>query len=280
MTMDLLLDRLGYRSPLQPDVRTLRGLHRAWRTRVPYENFDIQLGRPIRLEPEALLDKFGRRRRGGFCYEMNGTLALVLREAGFTFDLVDGAVMRETHGDEMWGNHVALLVDIDGERWLADTGIGDAFLDPVPLREGVYQQGALRYRLERLDRETWRLHHHEQGSVPSFDFHTEPRALPEFAGNCQHLASAPDSGFVRVLVAQHHQDDHELTLRGRTIARVGAESAGPRTIASSNEFAHILADTFRVPLDDLGPDGLATLWEKTAGQHAAWLELQARAASG
>ncbi|WP_340688147.1 arylamine N-acetyltransferase [Amycolatopsis coloradensis] len=63
-------------SPVRPAPATLRNLHRAWRLRVPYENLDLQLGKTILLDPEALIDKFTRRRRGGLCYEMNGALAL------------------------------------------------------------------------------------------------------------------------------------------------------------------------------------------------------------
>ncbi|MGH3585275.1 MAG: arylamine N-acetyltransferase, partial [Pseudonocardia sp.] len=87
-----LLHRLGVDAPVRPDLPTLHRLHRTWRTRVPYENLDIQLGRPIRLDPAALLDKFGPRRRGGFCYEMNGALGLLLREVGFAVDLVESGV--------------------------------------------------------------------------------------------------------------------------------------------------------------------------------------------
>ncbi|MCO1655173.1 arylamine N-acetyltransferase [Pseudonocardia sp. S2-4] len=267
-----MLARLGVDAPLSADLATLRRLHRAWRTRVPYENVDIQLGRPVRLDPEALLDKFGRRSRGGFCYEMNGALALLLRSVGFAVDVVESGVLAVVRGDGAWGNHVALLVTIDGERWVADAGIGDAFLEPLPLREGEHRQGGLGYRIERLDAGTWRIHHHPGGSVASYDLRTAPRDLGDFAGRCQELATSPDSPFVRVLLAQHHRDGQELALRGRTVAAPD----GQRVIGGVEEFVEVL-DRFRIPVDDLGDDGVAVLWERTGGQHAAWLELQARA---
>jgi N-hydroxyarylamine O-acetyltransferase len=272
MNVRPLLARLAVDATRRPDLSTLRRLHRAWRTHVPYENVDIQLGRPIRLDPDALLDKFGHRRRGGFCYEMNGALALLLRCGGFAVDVVEGGVLRAARGDEAWGNHVALLVTVDGEQWLADTGIGDAFLEPLPLREGTHRQGALEYRLERLDAATWRVHHHPGGSVASYDIRTPPRALADFAGRCQELATSPESPFVRVFVAQHHRDRQELALRSRVVSRAGTE----RTIASIEEFTEVLG-TFRIPASDLGADGVAALWDRTETQYAAWLELRARA---
>lgn len=268
-----LLARLGVDAPPRPDLHTLHRLHRAWRTRVPYENVDIQLGRPIRLEPDALLDKFGRRRRGGFCYEMNGALALLLSSVGFAVEVVEAGVLRATRGDAAWGNHVALLVTVDGERWLADTGIGDAFLEPLQLRAGSHRQGELVYRLERLDPDTWRVHHHPAGTVASYDLRTRPRPLADFAARCDELATSPDSPFVRVLVAQHHRDGRELALRSRIVGSQGTE----RILATVDEFTEALG-AFRIPIADLGPDGVETLWERTRHQYEAWLEVQARAA--
>ncbi len=256
---------------------TLCRLHRAWRTRVPYENLDIQLGRPIRLTPEALLDKFGRRGRGGFCFEMNGALALLLRSTGFPVDIVEAGVLRAVRGEEAWGNHVALLVTAGGERWLADTGIGDAFLEPLPLRAGVHRQGDLEYRLEHLDAETWRMHHHPGGTVGSYDFRTRPRALADFADPCRELATSPASPFVRVLVAQHHRDGHELALRSREVTTSGPDRSSRRVLATIDEFVETLR-AFEIPTADLGRDGIETLWERSGTQHAAWRAISTRAA--
>ncbi|QFU93551.1 arylamine N-acetyltransferase [Amycolatopsis sp. YIM 10] len=269
--IDAFLDRLDYRGPLRPDAVTLWELHRAWRLRVPYENVDVQLGRPIPLTPDALVDKFAHRRRGGLCYEMNGALGLLLEAAGFTVTVVEAAVLRVARGDRQWGNHIALLVDADGERWLADTGIGDAFLEPLPLREGEHRQGRLTYRLERLDAGTWRMHHDPQGTVASYDFRTEPRELAEFADRARD--KSPDSPFVRVFVAQHHRDHHELALRARTVTRTGPDGSDRRTLSTLDEFADALTE-FRIPLDDITPGDLAGLWAKTGSQPEAWLAIQ------
>ncbi|WP_433264606.1 arylamine N-acetyltransferase family protein [Actinosynnema sp. CS-041913] len=275
MVIDTFLERLDYRDPVRPDLATLRGLHRAWRLRVPYENLDIHLGRPVLLATDALVDKFARRGRGGLCYEMNGALALLLRAAGFPVTIVEAAVLRAVRGDRQWGNHIALLVEVEGEHWLADTGIGDAFVEPLRLREGTHRQGRRTYRLERLDAGTWRTHHDPQGTVASYDFRTEPRELAEFADRAGH--KPPDSPFARVLVAQHHRNDHELALRARTVTRTGPNGADRRTLSTRDEFAATLTE-FRIPLDDIGSGQLTALWEKTRHQHEAWLAIEARAA--
>lgn len=276
MALRPLLERLGVDAKPWPDVAALRRLHVAWRTRVPYENIDIQLGRPVLLDRDALLNKFGSRRRGGFCYEMNGALAEVLRWAGFAVDVVEGGV-RADRSDTAWGNHIALLVAVEGGTWLADAGIGDAFVEPLPLRAGVHRQGQRQYRLERLDTGTWRMHHDPSGTVSSYDFRIRPRDPAEFTDRCRELATAPDSPFVRVLVAQRHRGGHEHALRSRLVSASGPGGPQERTLGSVEEFADTLSATFGVPLADLGPDGIAMLWAKAGEQIEAWRAMQARA---
>jgi N-hydroxyarylamine O-acetyltransferase len=80
---DAYLSRIGYRGPLAADTATLRALHLAHATHIPFENLDIQMGLPIRLDLDSLQDKLVRRRRGGYCFEQNSLLQAVLRSAGF-----------------------------------------------------------------------------------------------------------------------------------------------------------------------------------------------------
>src|SRR5438874_1301375 len=83
MDLQAYLQRINYRGEQTPTAATLRELHRAHLLTVPFENLDIHLGRPILLDQAALFEKIVSRRRGGFCYELNGLFALLLRELGF-----------------------------------------------------------------------------------------------------------------------------------------------------------------------------------------------------
>src|ERR1700690_1319067 len=78
------LQRIDYRGPLDASIETLGGLHLAHLCAVPFENLDIHLGRPIALDDAGLFEKIVTRRRGGFCYELNGLFAALLRELGFS----------------------------------------------------------------------------------------------------------------------------------------------------------------------------------------------------
>jgi N-hydroxyarylamine O-acetyltransferase len=59
---------------------------------VPFENLDIARERPIRLTEEALWDKIVVQKRGGFCYELNGLFAWLLRQSGFDVSYLNARV--------------------------------------------------------------------------------------------------------------------------------------------------------------------------------------------
>ncbi len=98
MDIKAYLDRIDYHGPLEPTAETLRQLHRAHMLAVPFENLDIHLDRPIMLDDAALFSKIVERRRGGFCYEMNGLFAALLGALGFRIDKLAAGVTREGGG--------------------------------------------------------------------------------------------------------------------------------------------------------------------------------------
>src|SRR5262249_61803053 len=76
------LDRIGVERPEVLDAGALAGLHRAHQLTVPFENLSIHLAEPISLDEGDLFAKIVTRRRGGFCYELNGAFALLLGALG------------------------------------------------------------------------------------------------------------------------------------------------------------------------------------------------------
>src|SRR5262245_27288790 len=89
------LERIGYNSSLEPNLETLTALHRAHLRTIPYENFDIHLGRTLPLDQEATFEKIVRQHRGGWCYEMNGLFAWVLVELGYDVTMLASGVKAE-----------------------------------------------------------------------------------------------------------------------------------------------------------------------------------------
>src|SRR5687768_9467525 len=92
MDVDAYLHRINYQGSLAPTARTLRDLQVAHLQTVPFENLSIHSAEPIILNDEALFEKIVLRRRGGFCYELNGLFAALLRKLGFEVVMLSAGV--------------------------------------------------------------------------------------------------------------------------------------------------------------------------------------------
>jgi N-hydroxyarylamine O-acetyltransferase len=261
MDLQAYLDRVGFKGVPRPDLATLRALHRAHLLAIPYENLDVQLGRPVTIEPAAAFDKIVTRRRGGWCYEMNGLFGAVLEEIGFKVTRLAGGVHRKVRGHEAVGNHLVLLVDLDGP-WIADVGFGDGIRDPAPLREGVHSAAGYDFLLERLDGDWWRMHNHALGGAPNFDFTLEPADPALMGAKCHELQTSPASIFVMTAICQRHTPDELLLLRGRALRRVRPGRKHDSLLASADELVACLADDFGLELPEV-----AALWPRICARH-------------
>src|SRR5213080_2780696 len=136
--VDAYLKRIGYAGPLKPNSNLLRDLHRAHLFAVPFENLDIAFGREIICDEDAFLRKIIERHRRGFCYELNGAFAALLRALGFQVTLLSARVARSDGGEGPEFDHLTLRIDLE-EPWLADVGFGDSFLEPLRLEAETEQ---------------------------------------------------------------------------------------------------------------------------------------------
>jgi N-hydroxyarylamine O-acetyltransferase len=170
MDVDAYLARIDAERPAEPTADALQALQLAHLLSVPFENLDIAVGTPISLDLEAIFEKIVGRRRGGFCYELNGLFAWLLASLGFpvarlsarTVDGIDGE-----EGPEF--DHLVLRVDL-AEPWLVDVGFGDTFRTPMPMmpdRDHVDALGRT-YRLA-VNGESWDLRERIEPHDEAFD---------------------------------------------------------------------------------------------------------------
>ena len=216
------LERIGYRGSREPGADTLRGLHRAHMLRVPFENLDIPLGHRIELSLPAFYDKIVRRRRGGFCYELNGLFAWLLTELGFEVALLSARVFAGgSPGPEF--DHMTLRVALE-ERWLADVGFGDSFVEPLRLgaTQEVAQHGSA-YRLTDSNGARVVQRRRPEGAwEPQYAFSLIPRGLEEFREMCDFQQTSPESAFTKKSVCSRATEGGRVTLsNGRLIVTTG-----------------------------------------------------------
>ncbi len=132
MQPETYLRRIHYSGSHEPTAEVLRDLHRAHMLSVPFENLDIPAQRPIILETDLLLHKVVNLHRGGFCYELNGAFAWLLRSIGFEVMMLSAGVARKDGTFSPEFDHMALEVrDSRRDCWLVDVGFGDCFLEPL-----------------------------------------------------------------------------------------------------------------------------------------------------
>jgi N-hydroxyarylamine O-acetyltransferase len=244
LDLSAYLERIEYRGPLQPTEATLTGLHRAHATHIPFENLDIFLGTPIRLDRASIQNKLVRSRRGGYCFEQNQLFAAVLAELGFRVTLLAGRVRYDTQRT-LPRTHVLVLVEVAGEPWLADVGFGtEGLLEPIPMVPGIpRRQEAWTYRLSE-DQGTWVLQADlGQNWLDLYAFTREPQLPIDCEVANYYVSTHPDSRFTRTLVAQKVTPSarYKLTNNELTVNREGVRET--RVIAEE-ELLPLLADTF------------------------------------
>ena len=116
------LNRIGLDGAVSPTETGLETLHRAQVFTLPFENFDIHLGRGISLEPDRIIDKLVHHRRGGYCFELNNLFGMALEHFGFKARPLLARVQRG--GRLLPRLHLLNLVELGGRDWISDVGFG------------------------------------------------------------------------------------------------------------------------------------------------------------
>jgi N-hydroxyarylamine O-acetyltransferase len=273
--VDELLAHVGLAGRPAPDAAGLRAVHRAYVGRVPYEDLAIQLGEVGPLDPRRIAARVLAGGRGGYCFEVNGLLAVLLEALGFGVERREARVGPRTGGGPV--NHLALVVrTADGQPWLAEAGYGEGWVDPLPLRAGRHEQGPLHWTLAGPDDDgRWWVAQHGWGSTEGMLVDGPTVGLDAFAPHHERLSTAPDSPFVQTLVVESPRPDHVRTLRARTLSARGPHRDERHTLATRAELASVLRDEFGIDPAVLGPDRLERLWTRACEQHDRWAAARA-----
>lgn len=248
--LDRYLARVGLDRRPAAGEDGLHALHHAQFTTLPFENFDIQLGRPIRLGQDDLLAKLVDHRRGGYCFELNGLMLMVLHSLGFTARPLLGRV--HLHEPPSGRTHQVNLVEIGGRSWIMDVGFGAGGPRcPLPLDTGHVSEGS-GWAFRLVDREPWgfmmqsRIDGAWRDSY-SFDLgHTTPADI--VVAN-HYTSTSPLTHFVTNRVASFPMPDGRVSLSDFTLTWVIGQDHREQTLAPGPSYLQVLARTFGIELD-------------------------------
>jgi N-hydroxyarylamine O-acetyltransferase len=251
--------RIGYGGPLRADLETLRALHLAHATHIPFENVDVLLGRTPELDVESLERKLVDARRGGYCYEQNTLFAAVLEECGFRVTRLAARVR--------WGapagvlrprTHMLLAVEVEGETHVADVGFGgDGLLLPIPLRPGEAAQFAWQYRIVVEERDAGRrsgdLPHKDlyvlqsirpAGWLDLYGFTLEPQDPVDYQVANWYTSTHPKSVFRNMLRVQLPGPETRLTLVNRTLTETTVAGSRDTDVGDDAGLLEVLGERF------------------------------------
>jgi N-hydroxyarylamine O-acetyltransferase len=249
MDLNAYFDRIAYHGPTEPSRELLGALTLRHTQSIPFENLDVLLGRPIRLDTEALFQKLVHERRGGYCFEQNGLFLEVLRALAFQVTPLSARVRWQRPRDFIPPRtHVFIRVELEGESWLTDVGVGalsltaplrlatsDAQVTPHETRR-IVQEGALLFHQVRIG-DSWQ-------DVCEFTLEEMPPIDREL-GNW-FTSAHPQSHFKnRLIVARAGEFGQRITLLNDELTiRDRSGSASTRRIRSASELLAILDEHF------------------------------------
>ena len=258
--LDAYFSRIGYTGDRLPTLATLDAIIARHVTGIPFENLDVLMGKPILLDPASLQQKLVASRRGGYCFEQNGLLLLVLEQLGYQVTPHSARVRWLRPRDfTPPRTHLFLRIGIDGRFHIADVGVGG--ISPtksLPLTEDTPERNA--HDSRRLIREGGLLVHQvsfggDWTDVYEFTLEEMPPIDRELAN--WFTSTHPQSHFKNNLIAARATSDggRLSLLNFEFTTRRNDGTSDVRVLASESERLDVLARHFalRLPPDTRFP---------------------------
>jgi N-hydroxyarylamine O-acetyltransferase len=253
VTEDLALDlaayfnRIEYQGPTSPTLDTLQKLHLAHATHIPFENLDVLLRRPIRLDLPSLFAKLVTNQRGGYCFEQNRLFASVLELLGFSVTCLSARVQMGAT-EPRARTHMLLSVQIDGQPWLADVGFGhEGLLHPILLQPGHQaRQFAWQYRIVANDGLYTLQSLHAERWFDLYRFTLEPHHPIDYEVANHYTSTYPESRFTLNMIAAKPGPERRLVLWNGVLTEQTATAKSETRIASDEDLLRVLDSGFRL----------------------------------
>ncbi len=245
------LERIKYEGSLEVSYETLYGIHVSHALSIPFENLDVYNKKPILLDKETLFRKIVENGRGGYCFEMNGLLSIVLKELGFKVtDLLARACLE---GEIFFAKlHHVMLVELDDKKWLVDVGFGgEGITAPVLIEEESEQEQFVNtYRIVTNPVFGYVLQRKVEDEYISIYAFTTDGCIPVDYVVANHFTSTfPESFFLKERFCTIPTEKGRLTLTQGHFKVVEGEKVTETKVAGDKEFYELLKMHFGISIE-------------------------------
>ncbi|GAB7542662.1 arylamine N-acetyltransferase family protein [Cupriavidus sp. CuC1] len=244
-TLRHYFDRIGFEVPAAVDIATITGMMRRQLFTVPFENLDVQARKGVSLVPEEIVEKILHRKRGGYCYEVNGIFAMALQALGVPYQFVAARPM--FYPVRRPKTHMALVLTVNDAQWLCDLGFGSYGIR-APIRLDVLdaevKQDFDTFMLTRSSEQAYLLKALVDGRWENqYAFDLSAQEWIDFVPANYLNSTHPDAIFVqKLLVIQHNEAGRKL-LFGNTL-KIITNGHTEQTLIGSEDVQRLLSFEF------------------------------------
>jgi N-hydroxyarylamine O-acetyltransferase len=255
MDMSGYLRRINYKGLVYRDLTTLRALQNHHVFAIPFETLDIFNQIPIFLKTGILFQKVILDKRGGYCYELNILFHQLLSLCGFKVSMVAGRLLHNYgYGREF--EHMALIVELHGQKWLVDVGYGDFSLAPLSIQPGEIQSDGRNFFQiidpVMVDGQEWlgvaKWNNGRQDFKIDYIFTLTPRRMEDFAFMNEFHQSSPDSHFAGSLICTLPTAEGRISLINNKLIRTENGKRVVRHIQDEDHREKVLEKYFHMDM--------------------------------
>ncbi len=251
LNVQAYLNRIGLQKPPSVTLEGLKKLHRCHLFKIPFENLDIELGNKIVLDLERLEHKIINKKRGGFCYELNGLFSQLLRQLGFKVKTIAARVYGKDRKPGLEFAHMALLVSLNKEQWLADVGFGRSFLEPLAFKINILQTDPTgRYKILKTGDSKYVLlwEDNNKQTVAQYIFSSKEQKLQDFKEMCHYHQTSSKSNFTQGRICSLATAKGRITLSKDSLIKTVDDIESIQLLKNASEVSQILKSHFDIKL--------------------------------
>jgi len=253
LDLEAYLERIRWSGPMSATWDTLAALLDAHMSRIPFENLDVLLGRPVNLDLGRLQDKLVRAGRGGYCFEHATLFAAVLEAFGFQPARHSARVVLYEPRTVSSRLHMFLTVPLGEDRFVVDPGLGLlAPRLPIPLIDGAGpRRDRDTHRMIR-DGDYWMLRTRRGDQIVDAWASTLERDNPtDFKVANHYTATHPDSPFVNRIMMRALVPDGFVTVMNRDVTVWRDNVPHSTQLADRSALRGLLVEHFGFDLPDV-----------------------------